>query len=131
MNFYRLSLTLSLLALTACGPQPNLVVPEPYQEGQKIYHKVCGNCHGADALGKNVKAPKLIDEEYLAVHFSDDDFKNQIIDGSDKMPSMKGKVSDADIDQIIKYLRYSQKAAGLEPEDEEEDLEEEPEGQTP
>ncbi len=127
MNFHRLNYTLLLLSLTACGPQPNLVVPEPYQEGQKIYHKVCGNCHGADALGKNVKAPKLIDEEYLAVHFSDADIKNQIINGSDKMPSMKGKVSDADIDQIIKYLRYSQKAAGLEPE--EEDFEDEPEGQ--
>ena len=29
------------------------------------------------------------------------------------MPSQRGKVSDAKIDEIIKYLRYSQKAADL------------------
>ena len=41
------------------------------------------------------------------------------------MPPQRKKVTDKEITEIIKYLRYSQKAAGLEPEEEEEGEEEE------
>jgi hypothetical protein len=34
------------------------------------------------------------------------------------MPPQKKNVSAEEITEIIKYLRYSQKAAGIEPEDE-------------
>ena len=42
------------------------------------------------------------------------------------MPSQRNKLSDVEIDEIIKYLRYSQKTAGLiieedEPDDSDED----------
>jgi hypothetical protein len=36
------------------------------------------------------------------------------------MPSQRNKVTDAEIVEIIKYLRYSQKAAGLSASDDEE-----------
>jgi mono/diheme cytochrome c family protein len=99
--------------LSACGVEPTLVVPDEYKAGQKTFHKVCGNCHGADALGKNAKAPKLIDEDYLPENFSDKDFIEQILNGSEKMPAQRNKVNASEVDEIIKYLRYSQKTAGL------------------
>ncbi|PIQ98808.1 MAG: cytochrome C-552 [Nitrospinae bacterium CG11_big_fil_rev_8_21_14_0_20_45_15] len=99
--------------LSACGVEPTLVVPDEYKAGQKAFHKVCGNCHGADALGKNSKAPKLIDEDYLPENFSDKELIEQILNGSEKMPAQKNKVNASEVDEIIKYLRYSQKAAGL------------------
>jgi len=37
------------------------------------------------------------------------------------MPSQKKNVTSEEITEIIKYLRYSQKAAGLEPEEDEEE----------
>jgi hypothetical protein len=37
------------------------------------------------------------------------------------MPSQKKNVSSEEISEIIKYLRYSQKSAGLEPEEDEDD----------
>ena len=39
--------------------------------------------------------------------------RKQIIEGSEKMRSQRSKVSDVEIEEIIKYLRYSQRAADL------------------
>ncbi|KMP12330.1 cytochrome C-552 [Candidatus Nitromaritima sp. SCGC AAA799-C22] len=97
----------------SCAPKPNKEVPPEYRAGQDYFHKACANCHGADALGKNTKAPGLIDAEYLPDNVSDDEIREQIIEGSDKMPAQRKAVTDAQIDEIIKYLRYSQQAADL------------------
>ena len=120
MNFNRLIfiVSLSLFGITSCAPKATLEVPEPYKKGQNVFHKICSNCHGSDGMGKHTKAPKLIDEEYLAPNFTDDDISETILNGTDKMPSQKKNVTAEEITEIIKYLRYSQKAAGLEPEDE-------------
>jgi mono/diheme cytochrome c family protein len=120
-------LLIVILFLVSCSPQPNLEVPKEFKRGQDYFHKVCSNCHGPDALGKHTKAPRLIDEEYILGNFSDDDIRSTVIDGSGKMPSQRRKVTDEEISEIIKYLRYSQKTAGLEitPEEEEEEEEEE------
>ena len=101
--------------LISCGPpRATKEVPEAYKTGQAYFHKVCSNCHGPDAMSpSNFKAPRLIDEDYLQENFSDNDIKETIEKGTDKMPSQKGKFSSAEVEQIIKYLRYSQKAAGL------------------
>jgi len=69
-------------------------------------------------MGKHTKAPRLIDEEYLAPNFTDDDIRETILNGTEKMPSQKKNVSSEEITEIIKYLRYSQKTAGLEQVDE-------------
>ncbi|MCH8156655.1 MAG: cytochrome c [Nitrospinae bacterium] len=112
-----------LFLLTACTPQPAKKVPAEFEAGQKQFHRVCANCHGSDALGKQTKAPGLIDVEYLQETYPDDEIRERIVDGTDKMPSQRNKVTDAEIDEIIKYLRYSQKAAGLVVEEDEDDAE--------
>ena len=102
--------------LMSCGgaPPPNLKVPPEYKTGQIYFHTVCSNCHGPDALSKgNFKAPKLIDVEYLPENFSDDDIRNTIKNGTEKMPSQRNKFNKKEIEEIIKYLRYSQRAARL------------------
>ena len=110
-----------LIALTSCSPKPTIKVPAEFESGQNNFHRVCANCHGADALGKQTKAPGLIDPEYFPENFSDEEIYKQIIEGSDKMPSQRNKVSDPEVAEIIKYLRYSQKAAGLIAEEDEPD----------
>jgi len=113
-----------VLLLTACAPQPTLEVPPEFRAGQKFFHKVCSNCHGSDAMGKHTKAPRLIDTDYLPSEFSDHAIRGTILHGTDKMPPQKNKVSREEIKEIIKYLRYSQQAAGLTDveDDEEEEL---------
>ena len=110
-----------LIALTSCSPKPTIKVPAEFESGQNNFHRVCANCHGVDALGKQTRAPGLIDPEYLSENFSDEEMYKQIIEGSDKMRPQRSKLSDPEVAEIIKYLRYSQKAAGLEPQEEEEE----------
>ena len=107
----------SIIFTFSCAPKATLEVPEAYKKGQQYFHNVCSNCHGSDALGKHTQAPRLIDEEYLTDNFSDADINETIMTGTDKMPSQKKNVTPDEITEIIKYLRYSQKAAGLEPEE--------------
>ena len=123
MKFFLLTafITVSLFGVYSCAPKPKLEVPEPYKAGQNAFHKVCSNCHGSDAMGKHTQAPRLIDEEYLTPNFADEEIRETIINGTDKMPPQRKNVTDKEITEIIKYLRYSQKAAGLEPEEEEEE----------
>jgi len=121
---------LFILFIASCAPQPTKQVPAEFQPGQKHFHKSCSNCHGSDAMGKQTKAPRLIDAEYIQETFSDDEIVQAILDGTDKMPSQRNKVSDEEIKEIIKYLRYSQKTADLaamEEDEEEEMLEEDSE----
>jgi cytochrome c553 len=119
-NYFTPILFIALI-LYSCAPKPNLVVPNPYKKGQQYFHEVCSNCHGSDAMGKHTKAPRLIDEEYIPGNFSDADINETIMYGTDKMPSQRKNVTPEKITEIIKYLRYSQKIAGLEAEDLEED----------
>ncbi len=122
MQFRSWSGLILILFVASCAPQPTKIVPAEFQAGQKIFHKICSNCHGPDAMGKHTKAPRLIDAEYIQSNFSDDEIFEIIINGGDKMPSQRNKVSDEEIKEITKYLRYSQKAAGI---GEDEDIEEE------
>ena len=115
-----------LIALTSCSPKPTIKVPAEFESGQNHFHRVCANCHGVDALGKQTRAPGLIDPEYFSENFSDEEMYKQIIEGSDKMRPQRSKVSDPEVSEIIKYLRYSQKAAGIiveedEPDDDDEE----------
>ena len=115
----RLSIEVTLITsvvvfMSSCAPpQPTKIVPAEFKAGQNYYHRVCANCHGADALGKQTRAPGLIDPEYLSENFSDEEMYTQIIEGSDKMSSQRSKVSDPEVAEIIKYHRYSQKAADI------------------
>lgn len=127
--FKRIFLPVALLTgfLSACTPGPTKEVPDEYKNGQKQFHRVCSNCHGPDAMGGKTKAPKLIDAEFMPPDFTDDDIRDTIINGSTsgKMPSQRASFSDQQITEVIKYLRYSQKAAGIAPEPEVEEEEEE------
>ena len=115
-------ITTALIFISSCAPpQPTKIVPAEFKTGQNYYHRVCATCHGADALGKQTRAPGLIDPEYFSENFSDEEMYKQIIEGSDKMRSQRSKVSDPEVAEIIKYLRYSQKAAGLIAEEDEPD----------
>ena len=120
LTFYIL-LLFSLVCIFSCAPKPTLEVPEPYKKGQQYFHDVCSNCHGSDAMGKHTKAPRLIDEEYLAENISDADIRETVLKGTKKMPSQRKNVTPEKITEIIKYLRYSQKSAGIESDDSEED----------
>jgi mono/diheme cytochrome c family protein len=117
----------TLLLISACSPQPTKEVPKEFKKGQEYFHRVCSNCHGSDAMGSNSKAPRLIDTDYIEKEFSNDEIRETILNGTEKMPPQKNNVKADEITEIIKYLRYSQKAANLSTEDDTEAADEEEE----
>ena len=125
-NFRRNFILLTLLAsIASCSPQPTKEVPQEFKKGQKYFHRVCSNCHGSDAMGMQTKAPRLIDTDYIEKEFSNDEIRETILNGTDKMPPQKNNVSTDEITEIIKYLRYSQQTANLPTEDDADEEEEE------
>ena len=129
MKSYRWNIILLLLSFTAaCSPQPTKEVPQEFKKGQEYFHRVCSNCHGSDAMGATTKAPRLIDTDYIEKEFSNDEIRETILNGSDKMPPQKNNVKADEITEIIKYLRYSQKTANLVTEEDAEDADEEEDG---
>lgn len=116
-----------LFSVAACTPQPTKEVPQEFKKGQEYFHRACSNCHASDAMGGLTKAPGLIDSDYIEKEFSNDELRETILNGADKMPPQKNIVNADEITEIIKYLRYSQQSANLvmeEDADEEESVEE-------
>ena len=104
------------LLLTGCSIEPENVVPKEYQLGQTSYHRVCAQCHGADAKGGK-RAPTFLQVKFNLNNFSNSRIAKTILNGSDSgaMPSQQGRLNDEEIREIIKYIRYTQKEAGIVP----------------
>jgi cytochrome c6 len=76
--------------------------------GKSLFTSKCALCHGADAsgqtaIGKSLKIPDLHSPEVQKL--SDAELKAIISGGKNKMPPFKGKLSDAQIDQVVSYIR--------------------------
>ena len=83
-------------------------MPAEYQVGQTTFHKVCAQCHGADAMGGK-GAPTFLQEKFVPINYPNGRMVRAILNGSDSgaMPSQKGKVNDEEIREIIKSVSYT------------------------
>lgn len=80
--------------------------------GKAVFASKCAICHGADgkgttSIGKSLKIADLHSESVAKM--SDTDLKNVITNGKNKMPPFKGKLTDAQLDQVVSYIRDLQK----------------------
>jgi cytochrome c6 len=76
--------------------------------GKNIFVSKCSICHGPDGSGKTSmgKSLKIADLHSADVQkMPDADLKAVITNGKNKMPPFKGKLTDAQIDQVISYIR--------------------------
>ena len=76
--------------------------------GADIFKAKCAMCHGADGsastgMGKSMGLKPLSSPEVQKM--SDADLTALITNGKGKMPAYKGKLSDADISAVVKYVR--------------------------
>jgi mono/diheme cytochrome c family protein len=81
-------------------------------DGAAIYKSKCSMCHGADASGNTQmgKAMGLKDMGSAEVQkMSDADLSAVIAKGKGKMPAYGGKISDEDINALVKYIRTLKK----------------------
>ena len=87
------ALTSLLLAPTALAAGP----AETF--GQK-----CAACHGKDGKGQSDMAKKLGVKDLTATKLSAADIEKTIANGKGKMTPWKGKLSDAEISALAKYV---------------------------
>jgi cytochrome c6 len=72
-----------------------------HADGAAIYKAKCQMCHGADGKGNAVMGVKPLD-----LTKSDTDLTKAIGEGvKPKMPAYGGKLSDAEIEEVVKYLK--------------------------
>jgi mono/diheme cytochrome c family protein len=86
--------------------------PDELASARKIYSEKCIKCHKEDGTGgvtdidgTKIKAPNFTSDRMKKS--SDKDFVETIEKGAkeDGMPAFKGKISDDDIKNLVKYIR--------------------------
>ena len=109
-----LALALTLMAgFVASGersvePQNNSPSTSP-NTAEAIYSRRCATCHGKDGRadtfkGKLRSARNLTDPQWQA-DVSDERIFNSITNGRGKMPSYRKKLSEAEINSLVSYVR--------------------------
>ena len=98
---------------TASGP-----VPTEFQTGETTFNANCSICHGKQAAGTD-HGPPLVHKVYEPNHHGDEAFKRAAANGVKahhwefgNMPKIDA-VTPADVDQIVKYVRWLQRQAGI------------------
>ena len=91
------ALVLIALPVVAAGP-----------DAAAIYKSKCAMCHAADGsgntpVGKAMKVRDLRSEEIQ--NMKDEELEKVIESGKNKMPAYKSKLSKAEIDAMVKYIR--------------------------
>lgn len=81
-------------------------------DGAAIYKAKCAMCHGPDGagqttMGKNMKLRNLGSADVQAQ--TDAQLNKWIADGKGKMPAYKGKLTPADIDALVSFIRTLKK----------------------
>jgi mono/diheme cytochrome c family protein len=110
--------------VSACDPSPPKqaitggTVPAEFQTGEAKFNASCSVCHGQRAAGTD-HGPPLVHKIYEPNHHGDAAFQLAAANGVrahhwefGNMPKIEG-VTPADVDQIVKYVRWLQQQAGI------------------
>jgi len=99
-----------LFILQATKTEARVTVPSPMPEEVKAtFDSKCASCHGKDGRAKSlhakhVHARDLTDAAWQG-NVSDERLFNSISNGKGKMPDFKKKLSEDQIDALVRYVR--------------------------
>ncbi|MFN3681990.1 MAG: c-type cytochrome [Nitrospira sp.] len=93
-------------------------VPANLKEGEQKFVAHCSRCHGVGGRGTQ-QGPPLVHKIYEPNHHADAAFYNAAANGVrahhwefGNMPKIEG-VTPSDIEQIVQYVRWLQRQAGI------------------
>jgi mono/diheme cytochrome c family protein len=93
-------------------------VPTEFQTGETTFNANCSACHGKQAAGTD-HGPPLVHKVYEPNHHGDQAFQRAAANGVQahhwqfgNMPKIDAVKPD-DVDQIVKYVRWLQRQAGI------------------
>jgi len=99
MKLFRLTLVCALVAASTL-----LMAAD---SAQNLYKSKCQGCHGpegkASAIGKKLGARDFSDPD--VVKMSEADLVKITSDGKNKMPGYKGKLTEDQINDLVKYIK--------------------------
>ena len=114
----------AVVAVAACDssqPKPAVgsgTMPAELKAGEAKFNANCSACHGQQGIGTQL-GPPLVHKIYEPNHHGDEAFQRAVAFGVKahhwefgNMPKIDA-VSREDVDQIIKYIRWLQKQAGI------------------
>lgn len=98
--------------ISGCTKPPAAPVrPLTAQEahGQRLYRTACQNCHGGEGI-PTTKGPSMagiMRQKYLpsGLPATDEHVRDSIVRGRRMMPAFSGQYSDADLADLIAYLK--------------------------
>jgi len=99
-----------LFIVQATKTQARMDVPSPMPgDAKATFDAQCAKCHGKDGRakslhGKHVHARDLTDAAWQG-SVSDERLFNSISNGKGKMPDFKKKLSEDQIDALVRYVR--------------------------
>lgn len=104
--------TLTVLTLCILIAAPSAFAGGGGSDGAAIYKAKCAMCHGPDGagqtpMGKNMKLRDLRSADVQKQ--TDAELVKWIADGKGKMPAYKGKLTPADIDALVAFIRTMKK----------------------
>lgn len=98
-RIFTLSAILCLAALAA---------PSFGQSATDLYKTKCAMCHGSDGKGATPMGPKIGVRDFhspTVAKETDVEMVTLTKDGKNKMPAYKGKLTDDQIKDVVKYIR--------------------------
>ncbi len=107
---FALMVALTALALSAEGRRVGTAsTATSPRSAALLYSRNCSSCHGKDGQSKTFKAKfnharNLTDPDWQG-SVSDERIFNSIANGRGKMPPLHKKMSDAEIDSLVLYVR--------------------------
>ena len=86
------------------------VATDEFAHAKALYAKNCEGCHGPNAEGgiakvdnKQIKVPSLKSDH--AIKHPDEKLTKMITNGEEEMPAFKDKLSAAEINEMVRYIR--------------------------
>lgn len=113
MRFVRLTastiLVLAIALVAFAHKSTPTAAPESPASASELYARNCAKCHGKDGRAKGIKARatgtrNLTDPQWQE-RVSDERIFNTINNGKGKMPGFGKKLSEAEIDSLVQYVR--------------------------
>jgi cytochrome c6 len=76
--------------------------------GERVYRTKCASCHGADGAGATPAGKLTKARDFCSAGVkaeSDEDWTAIVVKGKNKMPAYDKKLTDAEIKDVLAYVR--------------------------
>jgi mono/diheme cytochrome c family protein len=89
-----------------------IAVPVFAQSGESTFKSRCAMCHGADgqatsSMAKSMNIPSVKSPDFKKL--TESEMVADTTNGKGKMPAYKGKLADAQIKEVVAYMRTLEK----------------------